>query len=434
MKKVFVIIICFAAQLNALAQLKVHSNGYVSVNNPRNYVHSPISLGHAGVDGYYMSCLTGLNGFYVRVIPDSLSPSPNLGYAGDFRNNGNGITQSVGLRGVAHGTHDNSDYAPVSIGVMGGVNNSADVQGYSYGVRGYLIAKKGAGVFGQSSGGSLYYGFIDDRYAGLFWGKTKVIGNLDVTGSINGTLLSSSVPEMAEGIQLLSTEKESVIEKLGQLDVLSYYLPETSVVKFKDTFSDTSRNLDDVESIKSAMEANKDIITFEEQQSQKSHYTIAVEQLEKAFPDLVYEQKDGKKSINYMEMIPLLVQSINELHAQIKEQQVVINSLTDNDELKKAPAVTGLKLPAATSQAVLYQNTPNPFTERTEIRFSLPDGTASAAICIFDMSGKMLRQIPISSGMQSVTVAGYELSAGMYLYSLVVGGQEVDTKRMILSK
>ena len=53
---------------------------------------------------------------------------------------------------------------------------------------------------------------------------------------------------------------------------------------------------------------------------------------------------------------------------------------------------------------------------------------------IFDMTGKMLKQIPVDPSMQSVTVNGYELSAGIYLYSLVVNGQEIDTKRMILSK
>ena len=84
--------------------------------------------------------------------------------------------------------------------------------------------------------------------------------------------------------------------------------------------------------------------------------------------------------------------------------------------------------------AKLYQNTPNPFTERTEIRFTLPDDAQNAYIYIFDMQGKMLRQIPVDASMQSVTINGYELSAGIYLYSLAVNGQEIDTKRMILSK
>jgi hypothetical protein len=39
---------------------------------------------------------------------------------------------------------------------------------------------------------------------------------------------------------------------------------------------------------------------------------------------------------------------------------------------------------------MLYQNTPNPFKEQTVIRFSLADDAQDAAICIFDMTGKIL--------------------------------------------
>ena len=80
------------------------------------------------------------------------------------------------------------------------------------------------------------------------------------------------------------------------------------------------------------------------------------------------------------------------------------------------------------------QNTPNPFREKTVIRFKLSDDAKDASICIFDMSGKLLKKLPVSKGMESVSVNGYELGEGMFLYSLVVNGREIDTKRMILSE
>ena len=49
--------------------------------------------------------------------------------------------------------------------------------------------------------------------------------------------------------------------------------------------------------------------------------------------------------------------------------------------------------------------------------------------------GRLLQSLPISSfGHGSVTISGSTLQAGMYVYSLVVDGQMVDTKRMILTK
>jgi hypothetical protein len=46
----------------------------------------------------------------------------------------------------------------------------------------------------------------------------------------------------------------------------------------------------------------------------------------------------------------------------------------------------------------------------------------------------MLKKVPISSGGTSVSINGWELGEGMFLYTLMVGGQEIDTKRMIITK
>ena len=68
------------------------------------------------------------------------------------------------------------------------------------------------------------------------------------------------------------------------------------------------------------------------------------------------------------------------------------------------------------------------------IKFELPDNVASAYIYIFNMQGALVKQIPINANQASITINGSELTASMYLYSLIVNGQEIDTKRMILTK
>ena len=50
------------------------------------------------------------------------------------------------------------------------------------------------------------------------------------------------------------------------------------------------------------------------------------------------------------------------------------------------------------------------------------------------MTGKMLKTLPISSGETSVSVNGWELGEGMFFYTLIVNGKEIDTKRMIITK
>ncbi|MCC8146648.1 MAG: T9SS type A sorting domain-containing protein [Bacteroidales bacterium] len=66
--------------------------------------------------------------------------------------------------------------------------------------------------------------------------------------------------------------------------------------------------------------------------------------------------------------------------------------------------------------------------------YDLPVNAKEAFIGIFDMQGKMLKKINTSSGNNSVVLQGSTLDAGMYLYTLVVDGHEIDTKRMILTK
>ena len=127
-------------------------------------------------------------------------------------------------------------------------------------------------------------------------------------------------------------------------------------------------------------------------------------------------------------MIPLLVQTINDLNSRIATLE------NDGNILPRRSATLDIEDTGIISKASLMQNTPNPFSSQTQIRFTLPDDTKNAYIYIFDMTGKMKKQIPINSAMESVTINGYELPAGIYLYSLVVNGQEIDTKRMILSK
>lgn len=50
------------------------------------------------------------------------------------------------------------------------------------------------------------------------------------------------------------------------------------------------------------------------------------------------------------------------------------------------------------------------------------------------MNGRQLRAYDLDADADAVTIRGNELDAGMYLYSLIVNGEEVDTRRMILTK
>jgi hypothetical protein len=58
----------------------------------------------------------------------------------------------------------------------------------------------------------------------------------------------------------------------------------------------------------------------------------------------------------------------------------------------------------------------------------------ASAIYIYDMQGTQLKKVQINGKTdQSITIQGAELKAGMYMYSLIIDGKIIDTKKMVLT-
>ena len=403
------------AAATASAQFKIHSNGNMSLQNPDTVALSPVSLNCNGNNAFYMYYNGDKNGICSNVTK-TVSGST---IGGKFSSSGKGV--SYGIDGSA--STSTTSYSSGSVGVKGYAENTGYT--FSYGVAGCFDASLGAGVYGTTEEDiDVPIGYPAGKFAGYFNGLTKVAGNFYVTGSINTSSLlgnSTSTPGL-ESVTPLSTDRGGVTELLSNIRAHTYYQPSqndrTSIVPtIENNMADKSE---------------KDLIS--EQIHSKKHYALSAEELGEVFPDLVYTEVDGSKRINYVEMVPLLVQCINELNARLSAVDGGNVEAGTVPARKDSTIETAIEAIPAKTKAVLYQNTPNPFTAQTEIRFSLPDDAPQAYIYIFDMTGKMQKQIPVNPSQQSITINGYELQAGIYLYSLVVGGQEIDTKRMILSK
>jgi hypothetical protein len=169
-----------------------------------------------------------------------------------------------------------------------------------------------------------------------------------------------------------------------------------------------------------------------------SEYGFLAQDLQEVYPQLVVkDDSTGFLKIKPLEFIPILVKALHDQQAQLEAQQVQINTLEaaiskQNGKSKSATMDDngGINLPCK-----LYQNVPNPFSANTLIKYSLSNEIATASLMIFDMQGKLIRTIPINGkGEGSVTIEGSSLTPGMYIYTLIANGNEVDTKRMILTK
>jgi len=141
--------------------------------------------------------------------------------------------------------------------------------------------------------------------------------------------------------------------------------------------------------------------------------------------------------LRYAEFVVPLVKAVQELSEQnvtlqnqIDKLSELVQILLNKEESEPLPDAKSSSVPGAS----LKQNAPNPFNSSTTIEYTLPQYFKSAKIVITAMSGRELRQFPVSgAGAGSITISSGSLSSGMYYYSLYVDDILVDTKRMIVT-
>lgn len=412
MKKIYLTVCCLCLMATSTyGQFRITSNGNISINSSETPL-STISLGNQGSNLFNVSVVGDKCGIYALNKGNGL----NWGYASEFCSFADGFNFTVGVKGDARSDSQQEINKGRAFGVFGSAGFATS--GWNYGVFGRIMGTSyGAGVYGTSSN-SENGTYVDGRYAGYFNGNTKVKGNLTVTGSINGVILSPSAQTPTTSLQpYASTDAESIVDKMAGLNAIEYYneIP---------AFANAAVSGDTATAIPTMTEM--EAMTFE-----KKHYALSADALEDVYPDLVYENADGSKSINYIEMIPLLVQSINELNAKI----AALENKASNESTASREGTTLMSENMETDIISLSQNKPNPFSDKTTIRLSIPENITKAILCIYDMNGTQIKQIEMSErGQFSQDISSTGLENGMYLYSLIADGKLISTKRMIILK
>ena len=292
----------------------------------------------------------------------------------------------------------------------------------------------GAAIYGATSGTWIS---MSQPYAGYFYGNTHVQGNLSVSGNISGVMLSNGINGQTTALKRLSVEDEMLSRKLQALTTRTYFLDtprsSQSAEYLHSEIHSIANECDssDPETI-NLTEEQLPLSIIEKQVYAKQHYGLSVNELEEVFPDLVYENEDGTKSINYVEMVPILVQAINELGAKVEALESGDGSVK---KIETRTATNIEEMGESVTMLALGQNKPNPFGTSTSIEVSIPADVQKAFIYVYDLTGKKLQQIDIPArGNQAVTVNASSLTDGMYLYSLIADGKVVETRRMIVEK
>lgn len=202
----------------------------------------------------------------------------------------------IGLYGYADGSTTTNNYTSITpmIGVYGRASMSSSASNlFSAGVAGVANTKSGIGVYGAIS--TTDNPFPTNNYvsyAGYFAGGVRVTGTLTAAA-----VTTTSDSRLKESIRNLN---DSATNRLQLLRPVEYKFKQDSVH-----------------------------YTYEKDAAEMkiNHYGLLAQEVQEVFPNLVYENKDGYLSINYTELIPVLIQSVQELSSEVLGLKAQLNEL-----------------------------------------------------------------------------------------------------------
>lgn len=168
----------------------------------------------------------------------------------------------------------------------------------------------GAGIYATNY--DYYYSMptnIQGVYAGYFKGNVYVSNNLTAN-----SMFTTMDSRLCDNIVSLSKSKRSgmtTLDNLLNLDIVEYNLKGRLEEKIPDDV-DPER----AEELRKELEFLK---KEEKKMTSRRHFGVDARELQKVYPDLVLEAPDGYLSVNYLEMVPLVIRSIQELKEEIDE-------------------------------------------------------------------------------------------------------------------
>ncbi len=323
-------------------------------------------------------------------------------------------TKNRGVRIIQYGNHSQNDAIGLDIDVhQYGNVRSMGIKSICYGgIFRHGVIGATDGSFGTCLGRTGIYGsttstwtYFSGTYAGYFNGDVKT------TGTIYGTLVSpSSVSSPSGGgtttnlSEQSTTRGETITERLQQVDLLQMERVNQNGSLAANKIEERGTCID---------EEGKEVEAEEPIQTKLSpiSYGLAADQLQEVFPELVYEDAEGNYSINYVEMVPLLVQSIRELSAEVAtlKQKLGISD----------PAKPVLKTKGKAEDA-------------DNVTLTLPDESQQATLNIYDLNGRLLRTTSVDATSANLSSHTHGLPAGTYAYSLNVNGKKLKARKVII--
>lgn len=202
------------------------------------------------------------------------------------------------------------------------------------------------------------------------------------------------------------------------LNTLMQLRPVTYTWKQRETTADTELTLKESEPSKSSA---SDGVFYGPENETGLQYGFLAQEVEKVLPSVVRTTEEGAKLINYTAIIPLLVQSVQELQATVEAQAATIDRLQATLPAEKLQASGNNKILGCT---------PNPTSGIMTVSLQLESGVKSASIAVTSLAGNREKTVAVVDGAESIELDLSALSSGIHIASLYVNGRLVDSVRI----
>ncbi|NNE14529.1 MAG: T9SS type A sorting domain-containing protein [Saprospiraceae bacterium] len=190
------------------------------------------------------------------------------------------------------------------------------------------------------------------------------------------------------------------------------------------------------------------------------HVGVYAQDLQEVAPEIVSEfthiEEDNDGNViskqNFLQIDDTAVKYM--LMNAIQDQQAIIEAKTEQIDaleaklIELAEAVEVIKTNGISSTVIesnvtltyhdlasLEQNSPNPFNGVTRISYIIPTDANNASIEIYDFNGKMIKTMAVDhTGEGVLNVRAEDIPSGTYSYRLIVDGQTIGTKKMVIAQ
>lgn len=274
-----------------------------------------------------------------------------------------------------------------------------------------------------------FHGICIDKYMGMYWRcKTGNFFQLDlsaanprIAGTGNQIVFYNTDTKEYNSIQVANVynysdarAKENVETLNSGLNTILNLRPVTYTWK-NSTASDAA----------TSFSTSNSPVAYGPDEDNTIQYGFLAQEVEAVLPDAVKTDEEGQKLINYTALIPVLVQSIQELQGLIDEQAATISALRN----KMAENTSAINERANK----LVSCSPNPTQGEMAFTYELEDNCINAYILISDLSGNQEMKIDNITGMSTVSKNLDGLRSGLHIASLIVNDNVQDSKQIIVN-